>query len=293
MRGNAPIVVGVDDSEQALQAVRWAAAAAAHRHAPLRILHATGFRESGPAVLYSARLRTLLQETGEQLLQRAAEAARQTAEVDVDTELSEEPPAIALLEAAPTSRMLVVGSHRGFADALLGSTAVQVVAHADAPVVVVRGRDADRRTERDPVVIGVDGSPLSEKAVEHAFEEAALRGAPLIALIAWAYSESSQAFSQATAYFDFEPIRDTEDRLLAERLAGWGEKYPDVVVERRVVLDRPRHALIGLSKSAQLVVVGSRGRGGFSGLLLGSTSQALIHHAACPVMVVRPQRADE
>lgn len=291
--GNAPIVVGVDDSERAQVAVRWAARAAAHRHAPLRLVYATGYVE----VVYGALpptegLREAMRTRGAERLAAAAAVATDTAQVDVETVLVDDPPARALLAAAPDAQILVVGGsgHPGYLPGvLLGSLATQLASHADAPLVVVRGEDADRRPEREPVVVGVDGSPLSTEAIGFAFEEAALRGAPLLALHVWNDGDTTQVFSQARVYFDWEPVQETEERLLAERLAGWGEKYPDVVVERRVVQDKPADALIEASKHAQLVVVGSRGRGGLRGLLLGSTSQELIHHAACPVLVVRPE----
>lgn len=296
-RGNAPIVVGVDESERAQVAVRWAAAEAAHRRAPLRLVHSSGYYETVIGALPPGeQLRIALRQRGTEVLAAAARVAENTARVRVDTVLSDDPPALALLAAAREARMLVIGGsgHPGFMPGvLLGSMATQLAAHADAPLAVIRGAGADRRPEREPVVVGVDGSPLSTEAIGAAFEEAALRGAPLMAVHVWSDADTTQVFSQARVFFDWEPIQQTEERLLAERLAGWGEKYPDVVVERRIVKDKPPHALIEASKSAQLVVVGSRGRGGFAGLLLGSTSQSLVHAAACPVLVVRPEEGSQ
>ncbi|MFD2395911.1 universal stress protein [Prauserella oleivorans] len=137
------------------------------------------------------------------------------------------------------------------------------------------------------MVVGVDGSPLSERAIGYAFDEACFRGVDLVAVHTWSDSDTD-IFSQARMYFDWEPMRDTEERRLAERLAGWRELYPDVTVHRVLVKDRPRHELLEWSRKAQLVVVGSRGRGGFRGMLLGSTSHALVHNAECPVMIARP-----
>lgn len=291
-REAAPVVVGVD-SHHGRSAVRWAAGAAARREAPLLILHATGFRDSDVNLTAATELHEGLRDHGTQLLRTAADIAGETAGITARTDLISESPAIALLQAAPTSRMLVLGASgpgATLASTLLGSTAAQVVAHAEAPVVIVRGQELDRRSDQDPVVVGVDGSAPSAAAIGYAYEEAALRKAPLIAVFAWPHSESVRTFSQGGA--DLEPIKVTQDRVLAEQLAPWSGQHPGVTVERRVVLDTPRHALLELGRTAQLLVVGSRGRGGFTGLLLGSTSQALIHHAACPVMVVHHRDDD-
>ncbi|WP_028851377.1 universal stress protein [Thermocrispum municipale] len=292
LRGNAPITVGIDDSQRAIVAARWAASAAAHRHAPLRLLHATGYTEAVAGALPPAqRLWEELQRAGADALALAMRAVRETADVPVEEVLVDDPPARALLKAAKDSRMVVIGGsgHPGAVKGLLvGSLATQLSGHAEAPVAVIRGDNADRRPEREPIVVGVDGSPLSTAAIAAAFEEAALRNAPLVAVHVWSDTDTSQVFNRTRMMFDWEPIERSAERLLAEQLAGWGEKYPDVPVQRRIVRDRPAHALLEEGEHAQLIVVGSRGRGGFRGLLFGSTSQNLIHHAACPVLVVRP-----
>lgn len=289
---DAPVVAGIDGSEYALRAARWAASAAAHRRAPLLLVHAMGIPDlyAGPQ-LPAERLLRVIQEQGMAALAAATEAARQIAEITVETRLEPGSPALVLRDASRSTRMLVLGMKgAGHTYRLtLGSIPAKLAAHAHCPVVVIRGEDADRRPERDPVVVGVDGSPLSERALAHGFEEADLRGAPLIAVHTWSDGDLAGSFGGQRPVFDWRPHAEAEEAALGERLAGWGEKYPDVPVERVVRRDHPRSTLIDLSERAQLVVVGSRGRGGFTGLLLGSTSQALIHHAACPVMVVRPE----
>ena len=137
-------------------------------------------------------------------------------------------------------------------------------------------------------MVGIDGSPTSEAALAFAFEAADLRGVPLVAVHTWT---DYQIESTMVAVLEGDAIDADEHRLLAERLAGWSEKFPDVSVQRLVTRYRPAHTLIEQSAHAQLVVVGSRGRGGFAGMLLGSVSHALLHHAACPVAVVRPATA--
>jgi nucleotide-binding universal stress UspA family protein len=175
-----------------------------------------------------------------------------------------EHPTPVLLAESARAREVVLGSHGlgGFTGALVGSTAVALSVHGECPVVVVRGNRYDQ-----PVVVGVDLSPESDPALGFGFEEAAATGVPLVAALAHA---------------------DEQSTLLSTRMSGWLEKYPDVAVRQLVVGERPIPLLLELGERAGLLVVGSRGRGGFSGMLLGSTPQALIYHAPCPVAVVRP-----
>ena len=150
-------------------------------------------------------------------------------------------------------------------------------------MVVVRG--SVPAPPEGPVVVGVDGSPTSEAAVGFAYEAAATRGVPLVAVHTWWDLMVDPTFAPL---LDWDALEADEREVLAERLAGWGEKYPDVHVQRLVMHDRPARALLAQAAGAQLVVVGTRGRGGVAGLLLGSVSHALLHHAPCPVAVVRP-----
>ncbi|MEU0465222.1 universal stress protein [Amycolatopsis sp. NPDC006131] len=288
--GDAAVVVGIDGSEESLRAVRWAARTARVRHEPLHLVYAfaplAGAYGAGLPVRQSAYEELL--RAGRTMLEDAVRTARETAgeKVRITSDMPNDPPAPVLLDRARRARMVVLGCSGtgGFTGMLAGSTTVQVSAHAACPVAVIRGRD----TDEGPVVVGVDGSPGGERALEMAFEEACWRNAPLVAVHAWSDDEFTAYYATMPLAVNWAEVEADEHRVLAERLAGWQEKYPDVQVERVVVRDRPRHQLLSWSTRAQLVVVGSRGRGGFSGLLLGSTSQALIHHAQCPVMIVRP-----
>ncbi|NIH80056.1 universal stress protein [Amycolatopsis viridis] len=274
------IVVGVDGSAAALDAVRWAAEAV-RRKVALRLVHATDITSGLDGGLPMPQsFFDELDRAGQEFL---ADAVRLTGEVPVSTETPFAPAVALLLERSRTARMLALGSsgRSGLTGMLAGSTAVSVAAHASCPVAVVRGRPATG----GPVVVGVDGSPTSEEALSVAFDEAAWRAVPLIAVHAW--SDAKVALPAPDP--GWAEVERDQLRLLAERLAGRRERYPDVRVERVVVRDRPRDELLARSRDAQLVVVGSRGRGGFRGLLLGSTSQALIHQAECPVLVVRPR----
>ncbi|TCC30811.1 universal stress protein [Kribbella speibonae] len=181
-----------------------------------------------------------------------------------------------MLIEADNAEMVVVGtrSRNKVSAAVLGSVATAVSAKAPCPVVVVRG---ERRT--GPVVVGTDGSPDSEDAIAFAFEEAARTGQRLDVVYCW----QPQAEHAA-------PIDSTEQLLqnwLAESLAPYREKFPTVPVRASVAEGRASTRLIKRSAKASLVVVGSRGRGGVTGLLLGSVSQSLLHHADSPVAIVR------
>ncbi|PXY22322.1 universal stress protein [Prauserella muralis] len=296
-QGNAPIVVGVDSTEASLRAVRWAADTAARHHAPLHLVHAAGFPD-----LYVGESipppESFVEEQRKQrweFLHTARRVAQEAGDIDIHTRFESDPPIPTLIHASRSARMMVLGSsgHTGLAGLLIGSTTLALVTHAHCPVVSVRGDypqvPAD---DRRPVVVGIDGSPLSERAIGYAFDEACFRGVDLVAVHTFSDADAD-VFSEARMYFDWEPMRDVEERRLAERLAGWREKYPDVAVQRVLVKDRPRHELLEWSAKAQLVVVGSRGRGGFRGMLLGSTSQALIHNAECPVMIARPEPGND
>lgn len=287
-RSSWPILVGVDGSESALAAVRWAAAEARRRGVGLRLVEADD-SASAESSRWAIEARYQLHQAARDRVAAAAKVAAETApEVPVTAEVVTGHPVACLRTEAQRAQLAVCG-HRGtggLAGLLVGSTAVALAAHAECPVVVVRA--AAPTDSVGPVVVGVDGSPTSEAVLEFAFDEANRRGAPLIAVHAWRDLVLDPWFAP---FIDWDVIGADERQLLAERLAGWGAKYPDVSVERVVVKDRPAHALQARSAGAQLLVVGSRGRGGVSGMLLGSVSQALLSHAECPVAIVRPVTA--
>ncbi|MTD58805.1 universal stress protein [Amycolatopsis sp. RM579] len=291
MDSTGAIVVGVDGSEQALRAVRWAAVEAAQRNLRLHLISGVdpalvGYYGVGLPIPQEAF--DQVERQAEQELTDAAAAAHEAASgVVVTTARSQASPVPMFLDLSKRARLIVLGAsgRGGFEGMLTGSTAVSVVAHSECPVVVVRG---DERRP-GPVVVGVDGSPTSISALGVAFEEAAWRGVPLVAVHAWSDRDYATTIPVEYGLLQTEPSDAEQARVLSESLAGWQEKHPDVTVERVVVRDRPRRQLLDWSARAQLVVAGSRGRGGFRGLLLGSTSQALLHYAECPVLIVRPQ----
>ncbi|MEU3093140.1 universal stress protein [Streptomyces massasporeus] len=289
------VVVGVDGSASSLAAVEVAAREAGLRGAGLRVVHAFIWPAMhvplGPSPLGPPEggIRNMV----ERLLAEAVERARAvTPEVEVSHALVTGEPLTVLQSQSRSAELVVVGSRGmgGFVGLLVGSTAVHLAAHGRCPVLVVREQPA----AEGPIVLGVDGSAVGESAVDFAFAEAALRKAPLLALHAGTtWNAPAPAPYDPSAPYANPPgaLADEEESLLSEALAGHREKYPDVVVEHKVVHGRTRETLIEASRSAQLVVVGARGRGGFAGLLLGSVSQALLHHAHCPVAVVRGEDA--
>ena len=285
-----PIIVGVDGSPSSGSALRWAANEAAQHHVPLHIVNSCGdARGYAAAVAEAAFDRAPLQEAARKVLSRAKTdvdahfAGRHIPEVK--TILSDDPAEPTLIDLSRSARMLVVGS-RGlgaFKRGLMGSVSTAVARHAHCPVAIIHEQDDDEFVaSKKPVVVGVDGTRNSEPAIEIAFDEASHRGCDLVAVHAWADTSDFEYPS-----INWPATAMTEEVSLAESLAGWSEKFPDVAVHRIVVKDRPARNLAEQASGASLVVVGSHGRGGFAGLLLGSTSQALLHSVTCPLIITR------
>ncbi len=288
------IVAGVDGSVPALNAARWAAGEAARRRLPLRLVQVIDVVWATSGFAPPADFFTGLEAEGRRQLTEAATAVREShPELAIETVLRTASLVPTLIGLSVDAEMMVLGSRGsgGFTGLLAGSTAVALVARGHCPVAVVRGTQADGAPpSKGPVVVGVDGSPISEPALAMAFEEASMRGADLVAVHAWVEFTSETAYAAARQLLvDWDAVETRERETLAERLAGWQEKYPDVAV-RRVVAggSSPSKLLVAEAEGAQLLVVGSRGHGGFAGVLLGSTSRALVHHAPCPLLVVRP-----
>jgi nucleotide-binding universal stress UspA family protein len=294
--GAKPVVVGIDGSFSAERAVRWAAREAGARQVPLRLVHAYEFAADFPLEPETARgSHAVFLGYGRDCLAQAANHARHTAPgIEVSTELVVAQSVELLAERSAEASMVVVGSRGlgGVGGLLLGSVAVGLSSAAECPVVIVRGEgyggpeDSTPANAAAPVVVGVDGSPVSSAALAYAYECAAIHNSPLVVVHAWAAGSMDPTIAP---FVDTEAMRGDAERLVAENLAGWREKYPDVEVRRVIVPDRPAPALVEESRNARMLVLGARGRGRMAGLLLGSTSQALIHRALCPVAVVRPQ----
>lgn len=302
--GRQPVVAGVDGSSSAIRAVRWAARQAAAWDSPLRLVHANVWPWIHQPELagLAGNYHQVQLNAAYDWLRAAADVARQVAPtVAVDTELVTATAGQLLTEESRRARLVVVGSRGlgGFTGLLVGSTAVQLASHGHCPVAVVRGpgdSGADDSGSDDsgpptsgPVVVGVDGSAANEPAVAFAFQAAASRGEPLLAVHAWSDVFVPASFVPGPPMYQWPLVEADQHRLMAHWLAGWQEKYPTVEVRRVITQGRPAHSLLRAADGAQLLVVGSRGRGGLRGLLLGSTSQALLHHASCPVVIARPE----
>ncbi|MFE7855517.1 universal stress protein [Streptomyces sp. NPDC057403] len=288
---SGPVVVGVDGSASSLAAVETAAREAARRGAGLRLVHAVGWP---PLPLRPGRSvwnpdAAGVRERVDAILTEAEQRARRIAphvRTVTDSVLGE--PVMVLEIVSRHAPLLVVGS-RGLSrlgSLLLGSTAAHLAAHARRPLLVVRGRP----DPSGPVLLAVDGSPESRPAVEFAFAAAQARAVGLVAQHVWNTATERVYDGPADPPFttyDEDRLRDEEQRVLAEALSGLGTAYPDVAVERRLVRGRVSGTLVEASAAAQLVVTGAHAHGGFTGLLLGSVGQTLLHHAHCPVAVIR------
>jgi nucleotide-binding universal stress UspA family protein len=296
-QAHRPIVVGVDGSPSALHAVRWAAAEAERRDTGLRLVHVVSLMPPGypRQTVHLDDHPDMLLDQGRQWLWEATDTARSVAgAVTIETDVRDSTVAKILQEESETARLLVLGTRGlgGFAELLVGSIAVTLAGHAYCPVVVTRSSTMDSAPPvSGPVVVGVDGSPLSDGAIAFGFEAAAARAVPLRAVHAWLDIEMVGAWAPLPSIVDWAAIHANEQRILLDRLAAWQEKFPTVEVERVVIKDRPVRALLRQAADAQLIVVGSRGRGALAGIGLGSVSQSLLHHAPCPVAVIRPEKS--
>ncbi|MET0198615.1 MAG: universal stress protein [Rhodococcus fascians] len=283
------IAVGVDGSPASKVAVDWAARDAAMRKVSLTLVHvADGVVAPWSQTPLPMGFGKWQQQRGRQFIDESIriieEATTGTGPVQVKTEMYYSATVPTLVDVSKEAEMIVVGSRgQGAFGTLLGSVSTGLLHHAHCPVAVIRDEDPLMpHPARAPVLVGIDGSPASELATAIAFDEASRRHVDLIALHAW-----SDAGVFDFPGMDWPTMKSSEDEVLAERLAGWQENYPDVMVHRHVVCDRPARQLIEHSESAQLVVVGSHGRGGFAGMLLGSVSMAVVHSARMPVIVAR------
>ncbi|WP_101784521.1 universal stress protein [Nonomuraea indica] len=275
------IVVGVDGSVSATAAVEWAAADARRRGLGLRIVHvceqwAATMAAGEAAADYCAGA-----------LEAAADHARELAPgVEVSTGMLSGGVIDALIRESTAAESVVVGSRGlgGFAGMLLGSVGLNLAGHAAGPVVVVRGPSV---VQHGQVVVGYDGSEHSTAAMEYAVEQARSRDAQLYVLTAWQMPMFSP---YAAAYSDLlQEAYEEEVRMARAWVVPWRERHPDVRIVDEQVSEHPVSALVKASASADLVVVGSHGRGGFASAVLGSVSHGVLHHVTCPVAVVRPR----
>lgn len=264
------IVAGYDGSPDSASAVRWAAAEARARDAVLVVCTAWDLALSGNS--------SASKHSAELLRRGLGQASTLLDQGRVEAVVIHGSPVRALLEAGATAQMIVVGSRGtgGLPGLLLGSVPVQLAAHCPVPLVVVRAHARLANAAGGPVLIGVDGSAGSAAAAAFGFRLANLHALPVAAVCALADAPGSLAGSRRVEE-DFCALMDRMEK-----------EYPSVLVQRDVLPGAPRPALLRLAAQARagVLVVGARGRGGFTGMTLGSVAQAMLHHARCPVAVV-------
>jgi nucleotide-binding universal stress UspA family protein len=291
------VVVGVDGSPSSESAIRWAAHEATMRNVPLTLVHVVVTPAWGPTpwLLSNASLPIpaeedpALGEAGQKILAEATTIAKDgaggDAVIEVKSELYFSVPVSTLINLSKHAQMVVVGrrGQNAMTRVLLGSVTSGLLHHAHCPVAVIHDDiPSAPKPSNLPVVVGVDGSSASELATDIAFDEASRRGVDLVAVHAYRDADLPQVLN--VQWSGDNPI---PPQALADRLTHWLERYPDVKIHPRIFVDNPARHLLDASESAQLVVVGSRGRGGFTGMLLGSVSTAVAHAANVPVIVVR------
>lgn len=286
MEKTLPILAGTDGSADSYAAVRWAAREAAATSRPLMLYSVLGGHLSTwmPASYFAD-----LERDSHAALAGAEKAAREvigeTSSLPVSTHIAHGPPVRALVKASKIAHLLAVGA-RGNHDSSLptavGSTAAGVAAHAHCPVLIIPADAPFSQYRR--IAVGIDGTRRNELAIGVAFEEAAIHGAELIAVHTW--EDSGLPAELAGNDYRTDYAQGAADKVISDGLSGWREKFPEVAVTRFVMPGKPARALARLSETVDMVVVGSRGRGGFKGMLLGSTSRALVDTARSPLLIV-------
>ena len=289
------ILVCVDGSAAALSAVRWAALDSALRNAPLTLVHVSDaplpewFEVTALASVWHWQEQRAC-EFISSAIKIAEESSGACGPLQIDSKVFNSATVPTLVSLSAEVEMVVVGyrGHGGMlASSSLGSVSSALVYNAHCPVAVIHNDETMNGTAaRAPVLVGIDGSPASEAATAIAFEEASRRGVGVVALHAWndpAVSSSRGRFQDSK----WDAQLSEEEEILAERLAGWHERYPDVGIRRRIEIGDPARWLIEASQEAQLLVVGSHGCGWFRGKLLGSVGAAAVNRAKVPVIVAR------
>jgi nucleotide-binding universal stress UspA family protein len=284
---NREIVVGTDGSGWSATAVRWAALEARRRKVPLHVVHAYDWHHQPARYGGAGETRAVAESEAESVVNIGVIQAKEAATgltVRHDTAIGA--PATVLLEAAEDAALLVVGNRGrgGFGSLMLGSVGQRVASHARCPVVVVRGA---RQSFDGPIVVGADGSPSSNDAVGLAFQLAAERDRPVVAVRAYEPPSPPWGGKVQPVVYDSKDRDVAEHEALTASLAPWRAKFPDVTVEELVAHGPASRVLVGVSHTAQLVVVGSRGHGSFAGTMVGSVGLQLLHHAECPVLINR------
>ncbi|WP_030911332.1 universal stress protein [Streptosporangium amethystogenes] len=287
---SALIIAGTDGSTGATAAVEWAADDAARTGLPLRIVTAVHRWPNDLSRFVAPDGEDLMTRGARRILDEAEATARtRHPAIEVSTALIEGLPPVVLRDQGQDATEIVIGSRGlgGFAGAVIGSVSMHVAGHAHCPVVVVRPGQVPTHGEIGEIgeiTVGIDDSDACEPALAYAFEQAKLRGCTLRAIYAWQLPV--HAYAPEIAY-DMDEIRIAQHAVVADRLATWQQKYPEVSLIENVRCAHPVEALTKASTGSDLLVVGSHGRGALGSLLLGSVSRGVLHHAHCAVAVVR------
>ncbi len=283
------VVVGVDGTDDAIAAVKWAAQYASAVSAPLRIVHAVAVLDLflGEALVMNARaIREERDERGREILRAAEDIVRQDHPgLRVTVSMPEGPVADILARASTTAHMLVLGCRRSGAvhDLVVGSDTIRITRRSHAPVLLHRAPHTERDLSQDPVIVGVDQSDNSARAAELALEMARVFKTRLVVTRFW---QPPIGVGSAVGVIDWQALEDSESTALSEWVGRHLTDRAGVEVETACRMSNVAVGLRAMSAAAQMVVVGTRGRSVMAGLLLGSVSQNMIHHAECSVLVV-------
>ena len=281
------VVVGVDGSPAGEAAVEWAVRYATARRRPLAIVKATGDPGDSIESLATAEARRVLRTKARRITDHTLGVVKRLApDLDVDVMTPVEDARQALIDFSDRASIIVLGTRgRGpVRSVMLGSVSAAVAAPAPGPVAVGRPAGHDDEGRLAHVVVGVDGSPASTAAIEFAFDLASMEGRELDGVHCWSTNDT---FIDPVSYQQRLDHADQHERLLNEALAGYTEKFPDVVVHRHLPDASAAAGLVERSETAAAVVVGSRGRSGVKSVF-GSVSRSVLEHAHCTVIVVRP-----
>ncbi|GAA4583712.1 universal stress protein [Planotetraspora phitsanulokensis] len=278
-----PIIVGADGSPAALAAVEWAADDAARQRRPLRLVSVVDRWAYGIVKFPTTAGDPLTMHAERALAEAETVANKRQPDVPVSIEIIEGLPAKILRDKAKEAAEIVLGTRGlgGFTGILIGSVSTHVAGQAHGPVVVVRPGWKDTHGE---VVVGIDDSAECEAAIAYAVAQAEARGSTLRAVYAWQLPVHALA---PEIGYDIDGVREAQHKVAAEKLAPW-RRQSDVTIMEDVVCAHPVDALTDASEAADLLVVGSHGRGALGSVMLGSVSRGVLHHAHCPVAVVRP-----
>ncbi|XRQ09837.1 universal stress protein [Actinomadura welshii] len=278
------ILLGYDGTEENAPALRWAVEEARLRGLDLEICYC--WHWPYPRGHVDPGVQAAIQRAGENILREGARRARDLgASGKVCTLLRREPVSETLVHESEDAELIVVGSHERHR-LPAGSTAVQLPARTRRPVVAVRGIAEPRGL----VVAGVDGSAAADAALGFAIEEAALRDSDL-RVVYGAWEPGAVPEAELALFTDRDKLFRTRAEMVDEAVRPWRRRYPHVRVQISLRLERPREVLLDAASGADLLVVGDRGAGGLDPLLLGATSSAMLHHAACTVAIVPPPRS--